>query len=667
MRKLQMISRPRNLLHSIVLLLLTKIILLHDKSYAFINKSILPKSKIPSSVNTNLLKPTTISISLLKQNTKLNGKLWDRLEIEEREEMGWYLLNCVVGNELALKAQVEVVLSDFPKYEVEQISVPSLKSLRSHGKRHVVDDVVLYPGYVFVKMQLTCDVYEAIQSCTLCRSFMGTIRMKGMYTSLPSIPTMLSPEEVAEFKGLEDKIQKENEEEKSSTEQMLEPYKGYEVGQMCKVINGKFKGEDGMIKRLKNLKIGVRLFTYGSNYDQWFEPDDIRLLNEVESMRGLAGPDKPIYNRQFQEIVNPDKYKKKERDNARFTRDSSGRNFRSVFGGGGGRRNRKQDRVFRGDSFYSKEEDTERQERQNWENYKRKQDQERKRELDDIDRAMAHEDGQDYNADWIGSPNRPTSKRASRSDDDNSGLDFLNDILDSLPQKQEEESKREKKEKTKDDFLNTLLEDFDNSFGDSKNNNNQYSNTNNNNNAEEDDFFATLEQEMLSSTSYNNNPSSSSSEPKQQKQPQNELYKDDDENFTFQEYENKFLENKKNSELNVIEYDGSTQKEITENIFKDDDDLLKDAGTGDDDFFNSLDLDDLYSSEEKVHTTTTTTKSKSSSEKKQHHASSSKSNSDYNEATLQKYTVPQLKEELRNKNLKVSGKKSELIQRLLSS
>merc|ERR1712151_413710 len=144
-----------------------------------------------------------------------------RLEIEEREEIGWYLLNCVVGNELALKSQVEIVLDDFAKSEVESISVPTSKSIRSHGKRHVVDDIVLYPGYVFVKMQLTCDVYEAIQDCTLCRSFMGTIRMKGMYTSLPSIPTMLSPEEVEGFKGLESALEKENETKKSSTELML--------------------------------------------------------------------------------------------------------------------------------------------------------------------------------------------------------------------------------------------------------------------------------------------------------------------------------------------------------------------------------------------------------------------------------------------------------------
>jgi len=665
----------KNLLHSILLLLLTKND--NNKSDAFfINKSTTLRP-IPVSIKkANLLQHASLLASPYyitpqkqkqQQNTKLYGKLWDRVEIEEREEIGWYILNCIVSNELALKSQIEIVLQDFPKSEVESISVPISKSLRSHGKRNVVDDIVLYPGYVFVKIQLTCDVYEALQLCPLCRGFMGTTRMKGMYTSLPTIPTMLSPEEVDGFKGLESALEKENETEKSSNELMLKPYQGYEVGQMAKVINGKFKGEEGEIKRLKNLKISVRLFTYGSNYDQWFDPTDIRLLSEVESSRGLSGPDKPIYNKQFQEIVNPDKFKNKERDSARFSRDSSGRNLSSVFGGGE-RRNRKQDRVYRGDTFYSKEEDKERQERQNWESYKRQNQGEKKREIDDIERALSYEDGKDYNDDWIGSPTRPTSKRSSEG---KTAHDFLNDMMESssssMPQQEEQQPK---KEKTKDDFLNTLLEDFDNSFGDSNSNNN---------NVEEDDFFATLEQEMLSSSSqYTTNPSSSSSSspPTNKKNAQKEeLYKDDDENFTFQEYETKFLENKKNAELNILEYDGSTQKELTENIFKDDDDLLKDTGA-DDDFFNSLDLDDLYSpspssndNKEKIDDDSNKLKKnkESATTKKKHSVSSSSISSDYNESKLQKYTVPQLKEELRNKSLKVSGKKAELIHRLMLS
>ena len=91
-------------------------------------------------------------------STTLNGKLWDKLEIDPDpldEEPGWYLMNCIVGNEMNLLGQAKHVTRDTPSELVEKLVVPTERKLRSHGKtRTVVEVQVMYPGYVFCKMRI---------------------------------------------------------------------------------------------------------------------------------------------------------------------------------------------------------------------------------------------------------------------------------------------------------------------------------------------------------------------------------------------------------------------------------------------------------------------------------------------------------------------------------
>ena len=50
-------------------------------------------------------------------STALNGKLWDKLQIDPDpldEEAGWYLMNCVVGSEMDLLGQAKHVTKDLP-------------------------------------------------------------------------------------------------------------------------------------------------------------------------------------------------------------------------------------------------------------------------------------------------------------------------------------------------------------------------------------------------------------------------------------------------------------------------------------------------------------------------------------------------------------------------
>jgi hypothetical protein len=90
------------------------------------------------------------------------SKVWDRLDIEEDPEPMWYLLNCVAGLEIDLLRQCRQRCEDME--DVEKFVVPTETKTRSHGANRMVQETkVKYLGYVFAKLRLCPDPYEAIQ------------------------------------------------------------------------------------------------------------------------------------------------------------------------------------------------------------------------------------------------------------------------------------------------------------------------------------------------------------------------------------------------------------------------------------------------------------------------------------------------------------------------
>ena len=255
--------------------------------------------------------------------------------------------------ELDLLAMAREVTSSFPPTEVEKLVVPTQRHLRSHGdKKKVVDVKVRYPGYLFCKIRLTEDVYEVLQDLELARSWMGTVNRKG-HKKLPPAPIPLNEEEVKRFKGLEeeqelfdDMFGGDYSGRNDKGEDLLAQYAGYEVGQMVKILRGNFEGEDGTVRRLKDGQICVRMFTYGQTFDNWFDPDAIRPLTDLEVMRGLGGPTKPINQDQFDVSIG--------KKDPSILMDSDTREGRSGLlssaGVGDSGRNRRQDRVARGET-----------------------------------------------------------------------------------------------------------------------------------------------------------------------------------------------------------------------------------------------------------------------------------------------------------------------------
>ncbi|KAL7567763.1 hypothetical protein ACA910_000518 [Epithemia clementina (nom. ined.)] len=317
----------------------------------------------------------------------LTAKLWDRLEIEEDVEPNWYLLNCVAGLEMDLLQQCRDACANLP--DAMKFVVPTEKKTRSHGaNRMVTEDKVKYQGYVFAKLRLCSDVYETIQSLDLCRSWMGTVNQKGN-RKLPPAPCPLNEIEIENFglEGYEDEDEDENEDESNGVifdtpdlkekvdKEALKVYQGLEVENMVKVTaRGKFFNEDGVVRRLKDGKILVRFYTYGSMYEEWMDPNDVRKLSSIEILKGLSGPSQPVTRNNFDRQQGGSSF-----NNDR--RDSSVSDLRRTFmtGNNSAPRNRRQDRTernFRQQRVHGRDDD----DRRNWNWY---QDQQRPKRTDD--------------------------------------------------------------------------------------------------------------------------------------------------------------------------------------------------------------------------------------------------------------------------------------------
>jgi transcription antitermination factor NusG len=615
--------------------------------------------------------------------TCLLAKLWDRLEIEEDPEPMWYLLNCIAGLELDLLNQCRAKCADMP--DVVKFVVPTERKTRSHGaNRMVTETKVKYQGYVFAKLRLCPEVYEAIQELDLCRSWMGTVNYKG-YKKLPPAPVALNEPEVENF-GLEDEEFEEEEEEdegavivdseddeevpvKSDVDQeALKVYLGLKVEDMVKVTKqGKFFKEDGIIRRLKDAKILVRFFTYGTMFEEWMDPSDVRKLSGEEILKGLSGPSKPVTQRDFD---GPS-----EQDNNDWSERRGGglrQSLMSDVKGARGPRNTRVDRTSRGDThrrdMFGRSDEERRREERNWKSYQEKQRNQGGRvpvsgQVDDEwnfrggsrpnrddrdDSALRDVDSQwgrqsqrqqrreqrprtspatrsvekavDGKDDWSAFVS-PASEPA-KSEEDAFFASLMSDLSDDLGSSRPEKSAPTKKRQPKtngqdeDDFFASLMSELSDDKDSAK-----LKSTKSVNKAPaaggDDDFFAALEAELGSAL-----------------EGKEKSISDDSDDF-FAKLE---------AEMNPIGQPKTDPK--GEESFPD--------------FDVSDFMEPTKPSEETKAVTSETATSKKM--KTQHSSPSTKSSPP---GDFGKQTVPQLKDMLRARGLKVSGKKSELIDRLM--
>jgi hypothetical protein len=502
---------------------------------------------------------------------------------------------------------------------------------------------------------------------------MGTVNQKG-YKKLPPAPVALNEIEIENF-GLEDLGYDDDEEEETVGDEIVivdteeedqkaaaieetvqTVYKGLRVEDMIKVTaKNKFFDEDGIVRRLKDGKVLIRFFTYGSMYEEWLDPSDVRKMSDVEILKGLGGPDKPITQREIDGPSNDDRSGYGE---------SRGDPYGAMSGGGRNRRqDRNADRFRQGDSLQNQN-----RERKNWDWYKDNERRKRGGAFADGDVDMRGSGAQgNVDAQWGRGPQQRRSRddrngRQSRNSkaEGSNGDDWSSFVssASSSPSKAET-----------DDFFDSLMTDLSNDLESDKSSRDSTKSEG----SDEDDFFASLMSEISDDDA---------SSPPSKKKEQTSQVSDDDDFFASLEQEIRGgTDDKVESTLEKI------------NAGDDLDDFFADLGafdvtkdssspstseTGDaHDFFADLEAeleselasvmpDTAKEESASIGDYEVATETRKPTKKSSSSSALAKSSSSLDPAALQKCTVPILKDMLRERGLKVGGKKAELIERLAS-
>ena len=636
-------------------------------------------------------------------STKLfENKLWDRLSIEEDDEPYWYIINCVATNELDLLRQCRTITQDMTD-DVVKFVVPLERKTRSHGARRMVtEEKVKYPGYVFAKLRLCPPVYEVIQSLDLCRSWMGNVNHKG-YKKLPPVPIPLNEVEVENF-GLDeieelsddndgedgDGIIVDSEEEyevdplyRGIDKEALQEFKGLKVEDMVKVTKqGKFFNEDGIVRRLKEGKIFVRFYTYGTLFEEWLDPGDVRKLTADEVRNGLGGPSQPITQRDLDgpsSNNNDDRYGGINTDQPGDRRQTAAGAMREL---GGPQRNRRQDRVANNYSNGGKSLDEQRREDRNWNSYKEQQSQKQPREtITDQDwqiRPGSRDNGQngsdkwaegDVDSQWGRNPQRLTreNSRAQQNKRDirqtAGSPDDWSSFVTSSPAPVPGPSGSSSEGSGADDFFASLMTDLSKDLTTSNGGRQQAGpqSASKVDKSSEDDFFASLmtdlaaESGVASTSKQSYSESTRRPERKQWKATQTASVTGQDDDF-FALLEAELGTALDGSEASVSQSSGNKEKasisDETEAFFAQ---LEAELSTS----LSEAAVQAVAPGDPPINAASIGAQARPKS------VHASETSMDVN--VLSKKTIPDLKDLLRQRGLKVAGKKAELVDRLLSS
>jgi hypothetical protein len=521
---------------------------------------------------------------------------------------------------------------------------------------------------------------------------MGTVNKKG-HKKLPPVPVALNELEIENF-GLEELEFEEKEEEEddiildsaeadlkanakanSIEETVQKVYKGLRVEDMIKVTaKNKFFNEDGIVRRLKDGKVLIKFYTYGTMYEEWLDPDDVRKLSSVEILTGLTGASQPVTQ---QDIDGPQQQQGRGRD------DRQGDMRRGVSGGmDGGPRDRRQDRAenrFRqGGAEQGRGKD---QENWNWykENERRNQGGGYSEGDTDIRGSgdSKQQSGRQSNNKWaqgdVDSQWGRTSQRENRREkrqkpDSSSGDDWSAFVSPASSPPSQAET---------DDFFASLMTDLSKDLESDKSSQRRSGGSveSSGGASSEDDFFASL----MSEISEDESGGSSQTKP---------ASSDNDDFFASLEEDMKGSKNPKQKSAPKPVSAGDDLDDFFSELgaFDKPDAPASANGDGADDFFAGLEaeleselsskpqaskessgdddlMDGVFEGKSETEAVVETREAPKKSSPKTSEAPLSSSG---NPPDLQKCTVPVLKEMLKERGLKVSGKKAELVERLRS-
>ena len=159
----------------------------------------------------------------------------------------WYVVRAIGGQENKVKSYIETEISRLGLSDyVDQVLVPKEKVIQIRDGKKIHKERVYFPGYIMVEAHLAGEVPHVIKSVTGVIGFLG--ETKG------GVPVPLRKSEVNRMLGKVDELSEQN-------DNIAIPYV---IGEIVKVVDGRFNGFDGTVEKIneekRKLEVMVKIF-----------------------------------------------------------------------------------------------------------------------------------------------------------------------------------------------------------------------------------------------------------------------------------------------------------------------------------------------------------------------------------------------------------------------
>lgn len=172
----------------------------------------------------------------------------------------WYAIQTYSGSEQSVKKAIENLAKDSKIQErIEQIVVPTEDVFEIKDKKKKVMQKSLYPGYVFIKVDLDTNLWHIIQSLPRVGRFIGESKK----------PTPLSKADI-------DLIL-----EKLQHKAPPRPKVSFVTGEVVRIIDGPFSNFTGIVQSydMEHKKLSLNVSIFGRNTPM--EISDIQVEKDI--------------------------------------------------------------------------------------------------------------------------------------------------------------------------------------------------------------------------------------------------------------------------------------------------------------------------------------------------------------------------------------------------
>ena len=218
----------------------------------------------------------------------------DREVVPVVEDLGWYCIQVAAGSERFVQNMIGMVAEQNGwQQNITQVIAPMEKLLTSRGSKVGVEERAIYPGCVFVRMNMNGELHSTVMQINRVISFVGT-DIAGLRRQRHHVlPQQMGDEEVERMlkiveSGAEDPLLRGDAD-------------GLAIGDMVRIVRGGGRGnEEGAIRSIRRGMLVVRCWGYGKYIDLQVRPQDVVKLTESEVRAYMANDpsmDQPIKGR----------------------------------------------------------------------------------------------------------------------------------------------------------------------------------------------------------------------------------------------------------------------------------------------------------------------------------------------------------------------------------